>query len=199
MSNLQHITSKIKNDSEVQKNSIINQASQKASEIVNKKESAAKKDAADLIQRGKKEAITKKERIISSVTLKVRNEKLVAKQKVINEVFLKAQKELETMDTEKFKTFVKDKIMSLNIDGDESIILNSSNKNAINENFLKEINSALKAMNKKGELKISKIEGNFKGGFILEKDGVEINYTFESLINSLREEMEFEIANIIFN
>lgn len=199
MSNLQHITSKIKKDSEVQRDEILNQANQTAKSIINKKESAASKDAADLIQRGKKDAKIKKERILSSATLKVRNDKLVAKQSVINDVFVQAKSGLDNMSDDMFKEFVKNRILSLNLVGDESIIVNESKKDLINGEFLNEINAELKAMNKKGEIKISNIEGNFSGGFIIEKDGVEINNTFESLVNSLREDMEFEIANIIFN
>lgn len=199
MSNLQHITSKIKKDSEVQRDEILNQANETARSIINKKESAASKDAADLIQRGTKDAKVKKERILSSATLKVRNDKLVAKQNVINDVFVQAKNGLDNMSDDMFKGFVKNRILSLDLIGDESIIVNESKKALISGEFLNGINTELKAMNKKGEIKISNIEGNFSGGFIIEKDGVEINNTFESLVNSLREDMEFEIANIIFN
>ena len=37
------------------------------------------------------------------------------------------------------------------------------------------------------------------GGFILEKDGIEINNTFEALVSSLKEELEFEVAKELFN
>ena len=85
MSNLENITSKIKKDAEVQKDLIIAKANESSKLIINKKESAAKKDAADLLEKSKHEAITKKSRILSSANLKVRNDKLVAKQTVISQ------------------------------------------------------------------------------------------------------------------
>ena len=44
-----------------------------------------------------------------------------------------------------------------------------------------------------------KTAGIFKGGFILEKDGIEINNTFEALVSSLRDDLEFEVARVLFS
>ena len=40
---------------------------------------------------------------------------------------------------------------------------------------------------------------SLKGGFILEKDGVFINYSFEVLVDFIRDEIEFEVSNLLFN
>ena len=61
-----------------------------------------------------------------------------------------------------------------------------------------EINAELKAKGLKGEIKISETIGSFRGGFI-EKGGVEINNTFESLVDSLKDQLEFEVAKVLFN
>ena len=52
---------------------------------------------------------------------------------------------------------------------------------------------------KKGELKLSNETRDIKGGFILEKNGIEVNNTFEALVNSLKEDLEYEVANVLFN
>ncbi|MGL5068387.1 MAG: V-type ATP synthase subunit E [Sarcina sp.] len=199
MSNLENITSKIKKDAEVQRDAIIAQANENTQLIINKKESAAKKDAADFLEKSKSEAITRKSRILSSANLKVRNDKLVAKQRVISDIFDKTKSDLNNMSDVDFKKFVSDKILNSNIVGDENIIVNESKKVAIDEAFIKELNAKLIAANKKGELKISSINGTFEGGFIIEKNGIEINNTFDALVDSLRDEMEFEIAKVMFN
>lgn len=199
MSNLQHITSKIKNDSEVQRDAILATASENAEIIIKKKESAAKKDAADLLERAKKEAIVKKGRVLSGATLKIRNEKLQVKQEVISSIFDKAKEKLNSMSGDEFKSFVSEKILSSDITGVENIIVNKSGRALLDNEFINEINLKLKSLDKVGQIKISDVDGNFAGGFILENNGIEINYTFESLVDSLRDDMEFEIANIMFN
>ncbi|WP_297437131.1 V-type ATP synthase subunit E [uncultured Clostridium sp.] len=199
MSNLQHITSKIKKDSEVQRDAILAEANINAELIISKRESAAKKDAADLIEKSKKEAITKKARVLSSATLKVRNEKLAVKQNIISSIFDKSEAKLNAMTNEEFKEFITNKVLNLNISGIENIIVNNNSKKILDETFIAELNLKLKDLGKTVEVKLSDIDGNFEGGFILENNGIEINYTFESLVNSLRDEMEFEVANTMFN
>lgn len=199
MSNLQHITSKIKQDSEVQRDAILAKANEESKKIIDKKIVLAKKDAADIIEKSKIEAVVRKNRILSNAQLKVRNDKLSAKQEVIEKVFITAKEKLNNISADEFKKFVKSKILTLDIAGDENIIVDSKRKEILDSEFINDLNSNLKSLNKKGELKLSEVEGNFNGGFIIEKNGIEINNTFDSLVNSLREEMEFEIARVMFN
>lgn len=199
MSNLQHITSKIKQDSEVQRDAILAKANEESKKIIDKKIVLAKKDAADIIEKSKIEAVVRKNRILSNAQLKVRNDKLSAKQEVIEKIFITAKEKLNNMSADEFKKFVKSKILTLDIAGDENIIVDSKRKEILDSEFINDLNSNLKSLNKKGELKLSEVEGNFNGGFIIEKNGIEINNTFDSLVNSLREEMEFEIARVMFN
>ncbi|MGL5615188.1 MAG: V-type ATP synthase subunit E [Sarcina sp.] len=199
MANLEQITSKIKKDSETQKEAILKDAKLECEKIIEKKISSAKKLAEEILKKSETESIDRKSRILSSAELKVRNEKLEAKQAVIENTFKLAKEKLNSMNEKEFKAFVKMKILSLNIVGDENIILNKNNVNLIDEAFIAEINKELELKGKKGQLKISKSLQDFNGGFILEKNGIEVNITFDSLVDSLRDDMEFEIARILFN
>ena len=152
-----------------------------------------------MVEKAKTEAKTAKERIISGAELKSRNEKLTAKQAVIDKVFENSIEKLCKMSDQEIKEFIKNKIANADIVGDETIILNEKGNKLVDANLLKEINSELLAKGKKGELTISKEVRNFKGGFILEKDGIEINNTFEDLVNSERDDLEFEVAKVLFN
>lgn len=196
MSNVNNLTSKILKDAEERKSSILAKAEEEKNKIITKKRDEANRLKTSMIEKAKLESATRKERILSSAELKVRNEKLLSKGKVIDEVFNMSVENLCQMNENDFRNFVKSSILSLNIEGDENIILNVNGKKAKNEAFVKEINNELKD---KGNLKLSQSEGKFRGGFILEKNGIEINYTFEALVQSLREELEFEVANILFN
>lgn len=102
------------------------------------------------------------------------------------------------MSDEDLKSFIKNMIVNSDIAGDENIILNEKGKSVLDNSLLGEINSELKGKGKKGELKISDELRTFRGGFILEKDGIEINNTFEDLVNSSRDDLEFEVAQVLF-
>lgn len=199
MSNINNLTSKILSDAEERKESILKEANEEKAKIVSKKEALAKSEEATMVEKAKTEAKTAKERIISGAELKSRNEKLTAKQAVIDKVFENSIEKLCKMSDEEIKEFIKNKIVNADIVGDEAIILNEKGNKLVDVNLLKEINSELLAKGKKGELTISKEVRNFKGGFILEKDGIEINNTFEDLVNSERDDLEFEVAKVLFN
>ena len=199
MSDVKNLTSKILKDAEERKESILKAANEERAKIIAKKEAIAKQEEEAMIEKAKNEAKTRHERIVSGAELKARNEKLAAKQSVIDSVFNQSIEELCKMSDDDMKKFIKDMILKSDITGDEKIILNQKGKSLLDKSLLNTINSELKANGKKGELTVSDEVRTFKGGFILEKDGIEINNTFEDLVNSSRDDLEFEVANVLFN
>ena len=82
----------------------------------------------------------------------------------------------------------------MNLSGKQNLILNKQGLEFVNASFIEELNSKVNA-----EITLSETVGNFKGGFILENNGIEINSTYEALVSSLRDELEFEVAKVLFN
>lgn len=199
MSNISNLTTKIQMEAEAMKDSIIATAMEEKERIISKKNSEAKVLVDDMIERAKVEALLTKERIISGAELKARNEKLGAKQTIIKEVFEKSVNELCKLDEVQYLTFIKEGILSFDIKGDENLILNTEGMKFIKHDIIEEINKELVSKGEKGNLTLSSKPGEFKGGFILEKNGIEINNTFETLVDSLKEELEFEVAKELFN
>ena len=199
MSNINNLTSKILKDAEERKAKILADAENEKASIITKKTNEANSLEAQMLEKAKREAQTAKERVISGAELKARNEKLKAKQVIIQEVFEKSVEELCKLDQDKYIAFVKETILSSGVAGDEKLILNEEGKKFITEAVVAEINKELASKGKKGEISIVSEAGSFKGGFILEKDGIEINNTFEALVDSLKEELEFEVARELFN
>ena len=199
MSNISNLTSKILKDAEERKDSILAKAESEKASIIEKRNKEAKALEAEMIEKAKSEAQTRTERVISGAELKARNEKLKAKQAIIEEVFNKSVDELCKLSDAEYKTFIKESILTLGIAGDEKLILNEKGKSLVDNTLLVDINKELTSKGKKGLLTISTEVGNFKGGFILEKGGIEINNTFEALVSSLKDELEFEVANELFN
>ena len=194
-----NITSKILRDAEGRKESILATAEEEKNKILSKKVASATELEKEILEKAEIEAKSKKERVISGAKHKARNEKLAAKQEVIEEVFSKSVETLCKLNDREFVKFIKDSILSLNIDGDETLILNEDGNKIVSKEVVAEINTELKAKGLKGEIKISETIGSFRGGFILEKGGVEINNTFESLVDSLKDQLEFEVAKVLFN
>ena len=198
MSKLENLTSKIIKDSEEKAKIILGEAKREEEKIILGQEQEGESQKNKIIEKAYLESKNRKERIISNAHLFVRNRKLEAKQEVIAKVYEEALNNLGKLSKEEYLNFIKDSILSLEIYGDEEIIL-SQNEKYINKEIIDEINKQLKSKGKKGEIKISDKKRDFKGGFILNKDGIEINNTFEALILSLKDDLDPVIIDTLFS
>ena len=196
MSNLNNLTSKILQDAEAKKAVILSDAENEINKILSKKQQEASSVEKTMLEKAEIEAASRKERIISGAQLHARNEKLEAKQKVISEVFETSVKELSNCSGDDLKGFVKEVILNTEIEGEQNLILNAEGKKVIDDAFVAEIN---KALDKKAVIKIDENTRDFRGGFILEKDGIEINNTFEALVSSIKDDLSLEVARVLFS
>ena len=196
MSNINNLTSKIIKDAEDEKEIIIQTAEKEKNKILSTKQVEASTAEKIIIEKAEREAVSRKERIISSAKLQARNEKLQAMQEVIREIFESSIETLCNLSEDEFKVFVTESILNSDIVGEQNIILNDSSKKIINKTFLAGIN---KELGSKANVILSEETRNFKGGFILEKDGIEINNTFEALVNSLRDDLSSDVARVLFS
>lgn len=197
MSNLDNLTSKIIDDANERAETIIKEAKQERDKIIGKQIEKANNEKIDIIEKAKLSARSKADRVISNAHLTARNKNLEAKQEVIDKVFREALLKLQNLSKEQYLEFVRNSIMSMKIEGDEEIII-PSNEERINEGFINSLNKELEGLGKKGELKLSSEKREIKTGFIIYKNGIEINNSFEALVSSLRDELEQDIIGALF-
>lgn len=193
MSNLDNLVSKIIRDCEEQSQQILNEAEAKASEIIKAKESLAQKEVMQILQAAEAEAIKAAEQIRLGKKLKSRDENLDAKQSIIDKVFAQALLRLNELPEEGFREFLKNSLQSMELDGEELLL---PAKYEITN--IEELNAYLKENGKKGNLKLYEGARTINSGFILIKNGIEDNYTFEALIRYYRYELEQDIIENLF-
>jgi len=196
MSNINNLTSKIIKDAEDKKEAVLQEAEKEKNKILSKKQEEANTAEKTILEKAEREAVSRKERIISSAQLQARNEKLQAKQEIISQAFLESIEALCNISENDFREFIKTAILNSSIVGNQKLILNDLGKKIVDETLLREINKELGA---KASITLSEETRNFKGGFILEKEGIEINNTFEALVNSLKDDLSIEVAEVLFS
>lgn len=117
---------------------------------------------------------------------------------MISKVFEKAVERLNSLSTLEYKEYILRALDSLDLEGTEILIINKKDEDVINNKFLLDLNNKLISLGKKGKISIL-TNGNFDRGFILDRNGIQINNTFESLVKSLRSELELEVTKVLFN
>ena len=145
MSNVKNITSKILKDAEAGKENILATATEEKDKIISKKVSSANEIAKEILDKAEVEAKSKKERVISSAKLKVRNNKLAAKQEIIDEVFEKSIDKLTELSKEEFLSFVENTILSMNLSGKQTLVLNETGLKFVDATFIEKLNKKVDA------------------------------------------------------
>jgi V/A-type H+/Na+-transporting ATPase subunit E len=188
---IKNITDKILNDAKEKAAEILANSSKEAAALVSCKVSEAASQEAYLISKAKEEAEARKNRIIQNAELTARNEKLVAKHQIIEKTFNYSLESLEKLSDSDFVNFVKSTLKSYKISGDGFLKVNKARYNVITPEVLRDINAFA--------------ETNFvlgrsidKDGFIVEQKGIQINCTFEALVESLKEDLIFDVTKILF-
>ncbi|MDR2932359.1 MAG: V-type ATP synthase subunit E [Oscillospiraceae bacterium] len=192
MSGLDNLTSKIIKDAQARALEITDAADAQAKAIVAEAEAEAAKEKDRILADADTEAAHAAEQITLGKTLAIRDENLEAKQQMLDKVFTAVMDSLNAMDQAAFEKFLIAHLTALDPDGEELILP---------ERFsigIDKINAALKEAGKKGNLVMSAEKRAISGGFILCKNGIEQNNTFESLVNFHRYDLESDVLKMLY-
>lgn len=181
MSNLDNLTKKILEDSKSQADIIIEEANKVKEDILNAKLKEANEQKNKIIERATHEAGMLKDRVISNAELQVRNEKLKAKQEVIERVFELSKEKLNNLGEEEYLSYLKNTLKGLELKGTETLIVPKKFKSKV-KSFYPKVSE----------------EETTDSGFLLKDSGILLNYTFDALVDYLREELEIDVAMSLF-
>ena len=145
----------------------------------------------------KKEAKELYRRIIANAKLEARKIILREKRALVDEVFVKAQKKLGELSREHYIEFLV-KLIEDNATGGEELILSRADMDSIGKQLIQFTELSLANKEKDITVTLSEKTRDIKKGFILSKDRIELNFTFENLLYSLRSMAEPEVIKVLF-
>lgn len=183
MSNLKKMTDKILENGKLEAAKIKERSEESNKKIIDSRILEANEKKEKIINDAKKDANMAKSRLKSETEIKVRDEKLTAKRQVLDKTFELAKDNLKNIDEDKYIAFLKRNLDKLNLKGSEVIVVPEEFKDIVKESEL--------------NINISQDE-NIESGFIIKDDNIVINYSFESLVDFMREDLEAEVAKILF-
>lgn len=147
---------------------------------------------ADTEKRSEDDAETLKIRKDSVAQLEGRKLRLKAKQEVISKSFDLALEKLSNMEEEVYLNLLERCMNETGMEKGE-ILLNKKDRDFIGQKLVNRVN-------KNGfHFVLSEEEISAKGGFLLRDGAVEVNSTFETMINAVREAVTPEVVKVLFN
>lgn len=190
---IKNITDKILSDAREKQADILAKAKQGAEELVSSKVKEALVSEGQTLNKAQEEAAARKNRIIQGAQLKVRNQKLSAKHEVIERTFDTAVERLGMLNGEQFIAFLKNAVRGYKITGEGVLRVNAGRNLLVTPEVLSELRSLTGVVLTLGKA----LEGN-QDGFVVEQRGIQINCTFQSLVESLKEDLIFDVTKILF-
>lgn len=193
---LEDIVKKILREAEQQANQIKQQAQKEAEGILEEARHKAERMKEQMLAIARRRSQQEEDRVLTLAKLELRKRLLQEKQAKINEAFERAKNRLLRMNKEQCGELIKRLLAAAVETGDEEVIVPPQYREILTPQFLKEVNQALGKGS--GSLRLSQETRNISGGIILRRGRREVNCSLEALFKIAREELESEIARILF-
>ena len=193
MDGQQKIIDKIWSDDTHDAGEMLSEALKKAEALVAAKQSEADAEYDLSVEEARKAGEEVVRRRLTVADLEVKKLLLSAKKQAVDEAFEESLKKLLALPKEEYTALVGSMIASAADDGDV-VVISENDKNVLTKAVFDKISAKIGK-----KLTLSDTFGNFKGGVMLLGKGVDKNLTFESELALLRDEVEPEVAKIMFS
>lgn len=180
MAELSNLTNRILEEAKSLADEIVKSAELKAENIMEKSNEQAKLRYDSIVEKGTLEAENLKERLKSNAKLKARDNELNAKQEVIKRVFEETLEDVKNIDDEKLISYIQN---NASFSEDSILLVQKDRLDLVKEKF--------------PQLKV--LEERFvDSGFVEISGGIEKNFTFSTQIDYIKDEIQGEIAKVLF-
>lgn len=193
MDGQQKIIDKILSDATHDAGEMLSEALKKAEALVAAKQAEADAEYDISVEEARKAGEEVVRRRLTVADLEVKKLLLSAKKQAVDEAFEESLKKLLALPKEEYTALVESMIASAADDGDV-VVISENDKNVLTKAFFDKISAKIGR-----KLTLSDTFGNFRGGVMLLGKGVDKNLTFESELALLRDEVEPEVAKIMFS
>lgn len=193
MDGQQKIIDKILSDATHDAGEMLSEALKKAEALVAAKQAEADAEYDISVEEARKAGEEVVRRRLTVADLEEKKLLLSAKKQAVDEAFEESLKKLLALPKEEYTALVGSMIASAADDGDV-VVISENDKNVLTKAVFDKISAKIGK-----KLTLSDTFGNFRGGVMLLGKGVDKNLTFESELALLRDEVEPEVAKIMFS
>ncbi|MBR3294571.1 MAG: hypothetical protein IKI69_09165 [Oscillospiraceae bacterium] len=199
MKGTENIIAHIRNEAEARSAAILAQAEQQCAAIRAEFEDKARERYRELIRGGEKSCEDRVDSMDRIARMEAKKGLLALKQEMVSRSFSLACEKLVSLPEPDYLALLARLAAEASVSGDEEIVLNARDRKALGEKAVKAANELLKAEGRPAALTLSKAEGDFAGGLLLRRGGIETNCTAELLVELQRGDMSAELAGVLFD
>jgi V/A-type H+-transporting ATPase subunit E len=192
----QQVTEKILSDAQAEADKIKSQAQEKQAAEQKKLDEQLDDYKKQTKVLAEKAAEDEKSHIIAAQRMALAKQLLDEKRKILDEVFESALRQLQKLPDDQYEKLIIKLLLESVETGDEEVIV-GKNETRIDQQLINRVNEQLNP-DKKGSLKLSGERQDIEGGFILRRNKIKTNVTFDVLLSNARKKLEIELAKELF-
>ncbi|RLE13832.1 hypothetical protein DRJ04_03530 [Candidatus Aerophobetes bacterium] len=192
---------------------ILKSIDEKVKQEVNEVEKEAEEQKERILEEAKKRAQERKKQIIQETKrqiedevrrkmIKVRREErkkiLTLKSEIMSEVFQEAKDRFLNLEKKEYLSLMRDALVASIKHGDEEVLISPQDKELVDQDFIREIEKAVREKGKAPRLKFTFSLNEKERGFIVKSKDVLVNSTISTLFSVLKDEEEIEVARLLF-
>lgn len=199
MDGLSRITDRIDLDAAREAEEMITHAKYEADSLLIKAQSEADHLQTQIIMRGRETAQDLLQNRESAAELDARLTLLSVKQALVSKVFNEALAKLADLPSETYRELLIKLALTATTTGDESLIMNASDRLNHGETVVKAVNAQLIDSGKKGQLWLSEATHHMSGGLIVKNGPIETVCTLEALIDQSKNNLLSSVTTMLFH
>lgn len=194
---LADLTEKIINDARMEADQMAKGSADEADKIIADAREELEKDREKLAREAERIAAERYQNIITLARIQSRNKVLETKQKLLDEVFSIVRKKMVELKPERFKEFALKILSRFPPEEKTLLVVGKAHKSIIDAKFVEQLNR-MTADRAKEKFVLSGDGPDIQYGFYLISGDIQVDLTFESILKTIREELEMQIIGILF-
>lgn len=192
MADLKLLTDRLMENERSKTQVLIKEAEKEAEEILRASDEALKDEKQKRQERIQTEQKAQYEQDKNALSNKRRNELLTVKQHALTDVFDSAKERMEQLDNTEFQQFLT-AVLGQYQDKEVDLILGEKSQSLVSPEFISELKETTKTTVHLKEETIAKT-----AGFIIRHNGIDYNYTFDALIDDIKEDVLPTVSQKLF-
>ena len=197
MNGIENIMEKIRSEAETEVQALESRIAEECAAIREKGERDARQIYDAVLCQRAEQAALQAERAKSAAVMEAKKQILAEKQALLQEAFQKAVELLCEQPETRYVDLLA-RLAAQSASGTERLVFSPSDRNRVGEKVVAAANRLLAEQGQPASLTLSDQARDIRGGVILERGQIEINCSFEALVEQSRSRLTGEVAGLLF-
>jgi len=199
MNGIDKITARILADAESRAEALREKSAAEAQEVTAWYDKQAQDEYWKLVTAGKQAADRRFERMAGTATMEAKRQILAFKQETVERAFEEARQALTALPEDQYVAFLASLAAKAAETGGETLIFSAKDRDTVGSRVLAAANETLRAAGKPGALTMGEETREMAGGVIVTDGLVDVNCSFEAMVEAQKSALTGPVAEILFD